>query len=369
MCNSKRISQRKQDRMVNYRLAQEEDYERINNFHNRLYNSNRTIEQFYWEFNDCPYGKSIYVIAEDGDKVIGTNCVIPIHLKTADNKIIRSGKSEDTLVDPEYRGQKIFYGVYQYLFEECRENGIQVIWGFTSAKKPFKKLDFSIPYDHQQSLAVNKVWKSYEFLSSINNKNKFLDKLKIFGLCVYSKIKVLRSSTRKIEGYRIAIDKRITEGVDKIIDSNLSTLNSSFSIMQNSNFQEWRIYNNPNYYKVHTFGFYDISDTLKALIVLNSHPNKVAYFIQSSFFNNIAQKEKIKIIQFVTQKMFDLGIHLVRNWIFETNKINRAELDLFQGAQHIVFNRGIGFVWKELDNISYTPENFYLSRISTQGII
>jgi len=355
--------------MVNYRLAQEEDYEKINNLHNRLYNSNRSLKQFYWEFNNCPFGKSIYVIAEDDGKIIGTNCVIPIDLITADSKIIKSGKSEDTLVDPNYRGQKVFYKIYDFLFEKCKAAGIQVIWGFTSAKKPFKKLGFSIPFDHQQSLIVKSVWNSYKYLESLNNKNKIIDKAKIFGLCSLSKVKTFGILNSKLDGFRITRDENITKGVDELINSNLTSLESSFSILQNSAFQNWRIYENPNYYKVHTFGFYDNSDKLKALIVLNSRQNNVAYVIQSSFYYDLNNKIKKEILQFVTKSMFDSGIHLIRNWNFNTNAINKQEMDVFNNAQYTILNRGIGFVWKELYSIKCNPESFYLSRISTQGVI
>jgi len=236
-------------------------------------------------------------------------------------------------------------------------------------KKTFKRLGFSIPFDHQQSLVVNNIWNSYKYLSSLNNKNKILDKVKIFGFCSLSKIKVIGRLQSKLVRYRITIDEKIIEGVDKIIDSNLSTLESSFSILQNSEFQEWRIYRNPNYYKIHTYGFYDNSDKLKALIVLNSHPNKVAYINQSSFYNNLDNEEKTKILQFVTRKMFDSGIHLIRNWHFNTNTINSQEIDVYNDARYTILNRGIGFVWKELERINYKPEAFYLSRISTQGVI
>ncbi len=87
--------------MVEYRQANESDYVNINNFHNRIYSSNRTLEQFYWEFHNCPHGKSIYIIGEDGDKIVGTNCVIPIELIDSNKNIILTGKSEDTLVDPD----------------------------------------------------------------------------------------------------------------------------------------------------------------------------------------------------------------------------------------------------------------------------
>jgi N-acetylglutamate synthase-like GNAT family acetyltransferase len=355
--------------MVTYRLASEKDYKQINNFNNRIYNSNRTLEQFYWEFHNCPYGESIYVIAEDKGKIVGTNCVIPIDLITSDKIIIKSGKSEDTLVDPAYRGQKIFYKIYDFLFEQCKEKGIQVIWGFTSAKKPFKKIGFEIPFDHQQSLMVNNIWQSYKYLSSLNSNNKFIDKLKIFGLSCLSKIKSTGKYKGKLDGYTIKTGVNIIDGVDVIIESNLSTVKSSFAILQNSEFQEWRIYQNPNYYKIHTFGFFDSSDKLIALIVLNSQPNNVAFINQSSFNNTLSSKEKTNIIQLVSRMMFDLGIVLIRNWHFNTNSINKSEIEIYTNSKFTFLKRGVGFVWKDLNNTDYKPENFFLSRISTQGVI
>lgn len=356
--------------MVKYRLATEKDYQNINDFHNRIYKSNRTIEEFYWEFHNCPFGNSIYVVAEDSDKIIGTNCVIPIDLISSENKIIRSGKSEDTLVDPLYRGKKIFYHIYQFLFKECEKRGIKVIWGFTSAKKPFKNLGFSIPFDHQQSLAVNDIWNSYKYLSGLNKNNKVKDKIKILGLSFFSKIKLIWNSPSKVlDQYHIRENQKIIEEVDKLIYSNLNVLNSSFAIHQNSAFQTWRIYQNPNYYKTHTFGFYDANDNLKSLIVLNSHQNKVAYVCQSSFHPELNDTATEAMIRYITRKMFDQGIYLIRNWQFDNNILNSQEIKRYVNANHTHLKRGISFVWKELDNIDITPSMFFLSRISTQGVI
>jgi len=355
--------------MVKFRLALENDYKRINDFYNFMYKSNRTIEQFYWEFHHGAFGKSIYVIAEDDGKIIGTNCVIPIDLITADGKIIRSGKSEDTLVDPKYRGQKIFYKIYDYLFEKSKEQGIQVIWGFTSAKKPFKKIGFDVPFDHLQSLAVNNVWSSYKYLSSLNIKNNGFDKVKIFGLCFLSKVKTLGNFTNKVDGFKVKMNTKIIDGIDDLIESNLATLDSSFSILQNSKFQDWRIYKNPNYTKVHTFGFYNSSDKLMALLVLNSHKNNVAYIIQSTFYSDLSKKQKAEMLQYVSKQVFKSGVVLIRNWHFNTNTINKSELEIFTKSNFTVLNRGVGFVWKELDDIGYPPEKFNLSRIATQGNI
>lgn len=355
--------------MVNYRLAKESDYEKINAFHNRIYKSNRTLEQFYWEFHNCPFGKSIYVIAEDDDKIVGTNCVIPIELIDRNNRKILSGKSEDTLVDPDYRGQKIFYKIYEFLFEKCREANIDVIWGFTSAIKPFTKLGFEIPFNHLQSLSVNHISKSYDYLKSLNPSNKLLDKFKILGLCVFSKMKGIDQFKKSNSEYTINENQREVKGVDGLISRNLSTAEVLFAINQSSQFQNWRIYDNPNFHKVHTYRFLNKDQETMALIVFNSHPNQIAYVSQSTFHPALKPDEKTHILQHATGRLFSDGIHLVRTWHFRTNSLNRDEIETFNSSGYTVLNRGLGFVWKELRNVNLNPNNFFLSRIATQGKI
>lgn len=356
--------------MVKYRLATESDYENINNFHNRVYKENRTMEQFLWEFHKGTFGKSIYVIAEDGDKIVGTNCVIPIVVTNANNEKILTGKSEDTLVDPDYRGQGIFNRIYDFLFEQCKQAGVKAIWGYTSAKKSFEKVGFSIPFDHQQGLIVNNISESYQFLSSLNPNNKLKQKLQILGLCVFSKLKHISGSLgNKKPDFKIVENKEITEQVDSLLQSSNNGDKDLFYILQNKEFQQWRIYNNPNYYKVHTYGAYDKNNNLMALIILNSHANNVAYIVQSTFHYSLTQKEKIEILNHVVGSMFASGISIIRTWHFNTNVPNKHEAEIFTGANFVILNKGIGFVWKKLDNNSLDPNKFVLSRISTQGVI
>lgn len=356
--------------MVKYRLANENDYENINNFHNRVYQENRSMEQFLWEFHNGAFGKSIYVIAEDGNKVVGTNCVIPIVVTNANNDKILTGKSEDTLVDPDYRGQGIFNHIYDFLFEQCKQAGVQAIWGYTSAKKSFEKVGFSVPFDHQQGLIVNHVLESYQFLSSLNNKNKLKEKFQILGLCLFSKLKHLFGSLSNIKtAYTLVENQAITDQVESLLRNSNMNDNELFYILQNKEFQQWRIYDNPNYYKVHTYGAYDKSNKLVALIVLNSHANKVAYIVQSTFDNSLTEEEKVQILKHAISRVFSLGISIIRSWLFDTNEQSKREAEIYAKANFVVLNKGIGFVWKKLDNNNLNPNKFVLSRISTQGVI
>src|SRR6202012_4903342 len=97
---------------INYRLADNADTDRINHLYNKVYKSNRDRLKFDWEFNASPAGKAIYVIAECEGEVIGTQCVMPYFIITQDNQKMLSGKSEDTLVSPKFRGRQVFENMY-----------------------------------------------------------------------------------------------------------------------------------------------------------------------------------------------------------------------------------------------------------------
>jgi N-acetylglutamate synthase-like GNAT family acetyltransferase len=353
--------------MINYRRADEADYTRINDFYNRIYKSARTTKQFYWEFHNAPDGRSIYIIAEDGEKIVGTNCVIPIFVTLPSGEKLLTGKSEDTLVDPDYRGRSIFQDLYQVLFDTSREAGITAIWGFTSAAKPFRKLGFEIPFEHSQSLAVNQIASSYRYLSQLNPENPFLAKLKIAGLCMLSKLKSKGAvSNSAFTGFTIVRDP-ITEGVEDLVAA-AGKDEQLFHISQSGEFQNWRIYQNPNYHKVYTFGFYDNQNILKALIVLNAHPDGVAFTNQCIFHPDISDSVRGAMVRYTNGELFRSGIALIRNWHFQHTQLNRDEVSIYKKAGYTYIDRGIGFVWKPL-NTSVDPAHFYLSRLATEGVI
>jgi hypothetical protein len=97
-----------------------------------------------WEYFDPDLTREgIIVGAFDGDALIGTQAYIPYPGWWKDRAIL-TAKSESTLVSPEYRGQKVFDRMYALGFELCREAGVDCIWGFTSAEKPFAKVGFDV---------------------------------------------------------------------------------------------------------------------------------------------------------------------------------------------------------------------------------
>ena len=177
----------------------------------------------------------------------------------------------------------------------------------------------------------------------MNDKNKIVDKIKIFGLCILSKVKIAGKLNLTKSAFKIKKTDKIVSGIDDLILQNLSKVDNSFAIHQSPDFQEWRIYSNPNYYKTHTFGVYK-NKKLIALIVFNSHTNKIAYLCQSTFSSNLTNVKKAKILKSVTRTLFKEGIAAVRTWSFHTNSLNTEEITILNKAGYTQLNRGIGLV-------------------------
>tara|TARA_B110000971_G_C19965676_1_gene480108 strand:- start:60 stop:1046 length:987 start_codon:yes stop_codon:yes gene_type:complete len=327
------------------------------------------MEEFHWEFHNGSFGKSIYVIAEFEGKIVGTNCVIPINIVDKNGNVFKTGKSEDTLVDPDFRGKKIFVNIYDYLIEVCREEGILVIWGFSSAIKAFKKIKFSIPFSGKKSLVVNNIPAAYNVLKG-NKQLSFEDKVRTLGMCVlgYSK-RMLKGKGEIGKEYKVITTPILDERIEKLIQRNLGTSNSQFAIQQDSTFQSWRIYDNPNYYKVHSYAIIDKNDNLLGYILLNSHKNKSAFICQATFdFTVLSDKQIIGFLKYIINDMFKQGVVLIRDFVFDTNDLNMRELKILDQVGFKHFKKGNGLVWREIGSFDFKPEDFYLSRIATQGV-
>jgi len=84
------------------------------------------------------------VVITDKGKVIGTQAFIPIRM-IDERGVFWTVKSEETLVDADYRGQKLFEKMYDLLFDFLKQHRIHCIWGFTPATRAFQRLGFAIP--------------------------------------------------------------------------------------------------------------------------------------------------------------------------------------------------------------------------------
>lgn len=362
---------------IDISLLKDLDINKVNEFHNSIYKDDRDVSKFVWEFHNAPAGPAIYVIAKDVNtqKIVGTQCAIPIELVTGKGNKILTAKSEDTLVHPDYRGLNIFENMYNLLFDECKKAGIQTIWGFTAARKPFIRLGFETPYSHSQSLMVVNILSSYSYLSGLNPKNTFFSLMKISGLCVLSKINSIKRifiSEKAFQGILLSEDKKLVNDNTFLIQSILDKFPDSFMIDQNSGFMTWRFTENPYPNKLFSISYSKGSEEI-ANLVFNHHKNGVWYLVQDLYSKNITQIQRVAIFNKAIRLLLasrNNKVKLVRTWDFSHNDYNRQEVAIRKKNGFIHLNRGIYFVWKDLTGTNQLKsENFILSRIASQGVI
>jgi len=347
------------------RLLEPQEYPLANDFFNSTYKTNRTLKDFEWEFQQGPFGPAIYVVAIDAEdtsrvKVVGIQCAIPISLINANGDRILTAKSEDTLVDPAYRGQKIFERMYEMLFDACKKANIKYIWGFTPARKAFERIGFEIPFQSHQALMVMNPRKAYAYLSRLNPQNKGIDKLKIAGLTFLSRLASrVVPNPPDLELRRSAFyDKQHTLKA-------LAPDKALYFLDMTTEYLEWRLRRNPfgnNYenYQVLQNG------KLVADVIINTRLPRLGYIEQIIFGQGLSDADKQKIIGAVVREL-KYKVDLIRVLCFDSNEALTDQEQLLKRGGFIILKRGGYFVWKELEPTGILPKDLFLSRLFTQG--
>jgi hypothetical protein len=347
------------------RLLEPQEYPLANDFFNATYKTSRTLKDFEWEFQHGPFGPAIYVVAIDNEdtsrvKVVGIQCAIPISLVNAAGHRVLTAKSEDTLVDPGYRGQKIFERMYEMLFDACKKANIKYIWGFTPARKAFERIGFEIPFQSHQALMVMNPRKAYAYLSRLNPQNKGIDKLKIAGLTFLSRL------ASRVVPNPPDLELRRSAYYDKL--HTLKALDpdeSLYFLDMTTEYLEWRIRRNPfgnNYENYQVFQ----NGKLAADVLINTRLPRLGYVEQIIFGKDLTDVDKQKIIGAVVREL-KYKVDLIRVLCFDTNDALTDQELLFKRSGFIILKRGAYFVWKELEDAGIQSKDLFLSRLFTQG--
>lgn len=362
------------NKQIDISLLKDEDIDEVIRFYNRTYNSNRTREKFDWEFKNAAAGPAIYVIAKDSETqaIVGTQCAIPIVLITGEEKTVLTAKSEDTLVDPAYRGLNIFENMYKLLFDECRKAGIKYLWGFTSAKKPFLKLGFEIPFDHSQSLKVFKTWPAYRYLSGLNTKNTAASKFKIFALCWIAKLVDLKSRLFSGNSQIRNIEFLVTDKSQTLDNTEIwkDSFHGYFAIRQDDKYLDWRVKHNPYHETIVAVRCASQNKTI-ASILFNEHKPGIWYLLNDLYSMSLDVRQRAAFLkQAIKLLRQNHKVDLIRAMDFSHNEYARQELEQRKKTGFVHIDRGISFVWISPDkDLTLDARNFILSRIATQGIV
>ncbi len=236
------------------RLIAPGEEELCNQFQNRIYGKERSLEQWHWDFVANNYDRTPipYAVVSDGGRIAGTQAFIPIRMIDSDG-VYWTAKSEETLVDPDYRGQKLFEKMYAVLFDYAREHEFAWIWGFTPATKAFVRLDFTVP-DRTEQLFMPFSSRSIPVMMAKSlggKKPRPVHRLKIAAARTGCLAAQALSSIKASSGRKRAIadiDIRTMEKADEQTGDLCRRFIANFggtTIYRDAKYLEWRLYNNP----------------------------------------------------------------------------------------------------------------------------
>lgn len=113
-----------------YRGYQPGDEHLIKDLYFQVFNKERSIPDWQWEFLDAPEGPSNIRVIEDKGAIIGHIALIPIRFHYLDKEIV-VGKSEDSSLHKDYRGKRLFGKLEHQCFDTAAEKGYSVSYSIS----------------------------------------------------------------------------------------------------------------------------------------------------------------------------------------------------------------------------------------------
>ena len=105
------------------------DEKRIINMLNKLYTIPRNEDWWQWKFQRNPAGKSIILVAVDGDEIVGHYALIPWRFKLAEQNIL-AYQDVDAVTHAGYQKQGIFTSLANMSLDEAKARGAPFVFGF-----------------------------------------------------------------------------------------------------------------------------------------------------------------------------------------------------------------------------------------------
>jgi hypothetical protein len=282
---------------------------------------------------------------------------------TGSGEKILSAKSEDTLVSPSHRGKQIFEKMYAYLFEECKKQNIRLIWGFTYADKPFKKLGFEVPYKACMGILTQEVFKATAYFNALSVNRRFKEKLSILALSLFSKCKAIL----KLSGSGQLPELKTGSLEFSGPELNYIHAEHQFGLLLDADFLNYRIHNNP-YGAVYNTLSHSQNGQLEIAITYSISEQGVCYMVHLYLSPNTSANELRRFFRSFLKTREIQNSKVIRFWGFRHNSQNKKEVELLSACGFTFINKGICTVWKSLDEtLKLKPKDFVLSRMASQG--
>lgn len=356
---------------IEFSIATTDELEECNRFYNLQYRRSRTHEQMQWEFERGPHS-SLYAIARDEGRLVGTQALIPIDLATPFGGAL-SAKSEETLVDPEYRGQGIFENLYEFLLPHARSLGIRVIWGFTPAVKPFIRAGFTVPATTSQVvLPIQSGFISRLALSrdvEAGGKSLFHSMGERVLLAAGRVARSADAFVARRTSRRFDIQRGGPELIDEIAATQSET-SSAVSVLRSREYMTWRFADNP--YAAPRFVVANSAVGVDGWAAYSIGLDGVGYLVDLVVTEHAPNRNALirRLICGVHESLSEGQATALRGWSVTNNSRDFAVRRQFQRLGGVHLKRGMPMVMKVLDDDFRwleQPNRWHVTRLFTEG--
>lgn len=239
-------------------------------------------------YKDNPAGTGKIWLAEHDGRIVGQYAIVPVRVKIG-SKTILASQSLDTMTHPDYRRQGMFETLAKKVYDEARNEGIYLVYGFPnefSYPGFIKKLNWFY-IDTMQSM-----FKPLDWRNTIKLKvgNEFLQGIAATGAgLVFNKVFFRTQKPPFVEGLTISqttfFDERFDEFWSKICHQ------SQIIVVRNRDYLNWR-YSTPNV--SYSILVAERDGKICGYLVLRDRKDRMKKNVRLSYiFDIVAQSEEV----------------------------------------------------------------------------
>lgn len=257
-----------------------------------------------------------FAVHEESKKIGGLYAVFPVRFKYFKDTIIGS-QSIDTLVDKHHRRKGLFKKLAASLYERCKNNGVQFVYGFPNDQSAFAF------FNRLEWTPIGDV----PFLIKIINLKYIKEKLAAKSKALSYLVPGLKlSRTKEIQLQEGMVIKEIEGFFPSEIDTiwNAFSQNINFAVHRDSKYLNWRIFEKPEQnYQVN--GLYD-NDKLVgfiAFVISEKHGGRIGYVVEYMYLPTY--KEAAENLLIYADKQMSLGgADAILAWNFQHSPNHKA---------------------------------------------
>lgn len=313
----------------------------------RVSDMEQWLKWWRWMYKDNPAGTGKIWLAEHDGRIVGQYAIVPVRVKIG-SKVILSSQSLDTMTHPDYRRQGMFETLAKKVYDEARNEGIYLVYGFPnefSYPGFIKKLNWFC-IDTMQVMFKPLNWRN---IIKLKVGNEFLQGIAAIGAgLVFNRVFFRTQKPPFVEGLTISqvtfFDERFNEFWIEICNQ------SPIIMVRNRDYLNWR-YSTPNV--SYSILVAEKDSKICGYLILRDRKDRIKKNVRLSYiFDIVAQSEEVmhclvsRAVEHCRQNKVDLILYsfiesktyhrvLSRNGFISVPFMERGRFCAYSSSPHI----------------------------------